>query len=164
MPRPINKTQLLEVAHKEYRKFEMYLSSLSPEQMKAGNTPQKSVKDVLAHLYEWQQMFFAWYEIGLRGEKPAVPAPGFNWGQLPALNQAIYEKYENMPLDDVLMMFRASHAQSIQFIENLSDGELATPGLYPWMNRNTLLAYLNSTTGSHYLWALKEIKKSLING
>lgn len=163
MPRPLNKTQLLAVAHKEFHKLETYLSSLSPEQMKASNAPQKSVKDILAHLYEWQQMFFIWYAAGLRAEMPDVPAPGYKWSQLPALNQAIYEKYNHLSLDDALTWFRASHAKTMQFIESLSDGELTTPGLYPWMNRNTLLANLNSTTGSHYVWAVKEIKKFLIN-
>ncbi len=163
MPRPLNKTQLLEVAQKQYQKLETYLSSLSPEQMAAKNAPQKSVKDILMHLYEWQQMFFVWYETGLRGENPAVPAPGYKWSQLPALNQAIYEKYEHLSIEDALVMFRTSHAKSIQFIESLSDSELTTPGLYPWMNHNKLVAYLNSTTGSHYIWAMKEIKKFLIN-
>jgi hypothetical protein len=159
MARPTNKTQLLDKARKEYDKLETYLSNLAPEQIAAENAPQKSLRDILAHLYEWQSMFFGWYEGGLRGETPAVPATGYNWGQLPALNQVIYEKYKHLSLDETLLMFRASHQKTIKFIEGLSDEELTIPGLYPWMNRNTLLAYLNSTTGSHYVWAVKEAKK-----
>ena len=161
MPRPLNKTQLLEVSQKEYRKLETYLATLTPEQMTTANPPDWSVKDILAHLYEWQLMFFTWYATGLSGETPAVPAPGYNWGQLPALNQAIYEKYHSLPLDEVLSMLRASQQKTVKFIEELSDNDLTTPGLYPWMNKNTLMAYLNSITAAHFVWALKESKKTI---
>lgn len=36
-----------------------------------------SVKDILGHLIEWQQMNFDWYDAGVRGEKPPMPAPGY---------------------------------------------------------------------------------------
>jgi hypothetical protein len=63
--------------------------------------------------------------------------------------------------DDVLALFRESHRKTTQFIENLPDADLTAPGLYAWMNQNTLLAYLNSTTAAHYTWAIKDSKKVL---
>jgi hypothetical protein len=66
-----------------------------------------------------------------------------------------------LPLDKVLTMFRESHQKTVQFIETLPDADLTAPGLYAWMNQNTLMAYLNSTTAAHYVWALKEAKKAL---
>ena len=62
-------------------------------------------------------------------------------------------------LAEVLELYRSSHKETVNFIETLSEKELTTPGLYPWMNKNSLLAYLNSASGSHSRWALKEIKK-----
>ena len=161
MPRPLNKTQLLEISQKEYDKFEDFLATLTLDQMTTANPPEWSVKDIIAHLYEWQQMFFTWYETGLHGQTPAVPAPGYNWGQLPALNQAIYEKYHDLPLEEVLSMFRASQQKTVKFIEEISDADLTTPGIYPWMNKNALMAYLNSITVAHFVWALKESKKAI---
>jgi hypothetical protein len=120
-----------------------------------------SVKDVLAHLYEWQQMFFRWYAAGLRGETPAVPTEGFKWNQLPDLNQQIYETYLDRPLEDILDCFHASHRETIALIEALSDEALTTLGLYPWMNKNTLMAYLAANTSSHYQWAYKELRKGI---
>lgn len=162
MSRPLNKAQLLAAAQKEYTVLEKFITSLTPEQLAFSAAPSAwAVKDVLAHLYEWQQMLFTWYETGLRGEVPAVPAPGYKWSQLPALNQAIYEKYSDLTAEKTLALFRESHQKTIQFIEALSDNDLSTPGLYAWMNQNTLLAYLNSTSAAHYVWALKEAKKAL---
>jgi hypothetical protein len=162
MSRPLNKTQLLAAIQKEYSALEKFLAPLTAERLAHVPTPGAwAVKDILAHLYEWQQMFFTWYETGLRGEMPALPAPGYKWNQLPALNQHIYEKYRGLTPEQVLAQFRESHQKTIQFIENLSDADLTAPGLYAWMNQNTLMAYLNSTTAAHYVWALKEARKAL---
>jgi hypothetical protein len=162
MSRPLNKTQLLESIQKQYAILEKFLVPLTTEQMAFSSAPGAwALKDILAHLYEWQQMFFRWYEAGLRGEMPEVPAPGYKWNQLPALNQSIYEKYRDLTPEQALALFRESHQKTIEFIENLPDTDLAVPGLYPWMNKNTLMAYLNANTAAHYAWALKDAKKAL---
>lgn len=162
MSRPLNKPQLFAAIDKEYSALEKFLAPLTPEQMAFAPAPGAwAVKDIVAHLYEWQQMFFKWYEGGQRGENPAVPAPGYKWSQLPALNQAIYEKYQPLTPQQALGMFRESHQKTVQFIETLPETDLTTPGLYKWMNQNTLMAYLNSVTAAHYVWALKDAKKVL---
>jgi len=161
MSRPLDKAQLLAAIQQDYSALEKYLATRTPEQMAFTPAPGAwSIQDILAHLYEWQQMFFTWYETGLRGEMPPVPAPGFKWSQLPALNQAIYETYRNLAPEKALALFRESHQKTVQFIESLPKTDLTTPGLYRWMNQNTLLAYLNANTASHYRWALKECKKA----
>ena len=162
MSRPLNKTQLLLGVEKEYNALEKCLATLAPEQMAFANKPGAwALKDILTHLYEWQEMLFTWYETGLRGEVPAVPASGYKWSQLPALNQCIYEKHCHLAPEQALSLFRESHQKTLQFITALSDSDLITPGLYTWMNQNTLMAYLNSTTAAHYVWALKEARKVL---
>lgn len=162
MSRPFNKPQLLAAIDKEYNALEKFLASLTPEQMAFAPAPgARAIKDVLAHLYEWQQMFFRWYEAGRCGENPSVPASGYKWSQLPALNQAIYEKYQPLTSQQALGMFRESHQKTVRFIEALPKTDLTTPGLYTWMNQNTLMAYLNSVTAAHYVWAVKDAKKAL---
>jgi hypothetical protein len=163
MPRPVNKTELLDESKKEYEALEKFLSNLTPDQMTQTHAlGEWSVKDVLAHLYEWQQMFFRWYEAGLRGEMPAIPAEGYKWNQLPALNQAIYERYQDYPLADILNNLQASHQKTIALIESLSEDALFAKGLYPWMNDNRLASYLTANTGSHYRWARTEMRKHVM--
>jgi hypothetical protein len=69
-----------------------------------GIVGEWSVKDVLAHLYEWEQMVLRWLAAGKRGETPEVPAEGYKWNQLPALNEEIWLKYKDLPLDEILSM------------------------------------------------------------
>jgi hypothetical protein len=162
MPRPHTKTQLIIESQQEYEALESLLAALTPEQMiQVGALGDWSPKDVLAHLYEWQQMLLRWYAAGLRGETPPIPAEGFKWSQLPALNQHIYAQYQDWPLEQVLEAFRTSHRKTVELIQGLSEADLTTPGLYPWMNQNMLIAYITANTGSHYRWARTEMRKNL---
>lgn len=162
MPRATNKADLLAAIDKERRALEQTLQTLTPEQMCApGLMGEWAAKDILSHLIEWEQMLLGWHRTGSKGEKPAVPAPGYKWSQMPELNQAIFEKYRQRPLDEVMQHFDASFKEILGVIQGLSDEELFTPGRYAWTNKNTLGTYFVSATSSHYLWARKEIRKGL---
>lgn len=162
MPRPTNKIALLAAIDKERGALEALLETLTPEQMVAPDVVGAwSVKDVLAHLVEWEQMALGWYRAGLRGEIPAMPAPGYKWNQTPQLNQMIYEKHRDRPLDEVLADFQRSHAEIVEVIKGLSDETLFTPGKVAWTRKNTMGTYFVSATSSHYLWARNHIRKGL---
>jgi len=160
MPKPINKQQLLDEAQKKYEALERQFASLTPEEMVRPEVIGTwSIKDILAHLLEWQKMLLDWYEAELRGETPAVPAEGYNWSQLPALNQAIYERCRDTALDDVRSQLDASHKHMLEVVASLSEEELFTPGRYAWIGINTLASYVDSCAGDHYRWALTGIRR-----
>jgi uncharacterized protein (TIGR03083 family) len=160
MPRPTTKALLLSESGKERTALDAYLAELSPEQMlQAGIVGEWTVKDVLAHLYEWEQMVLGWLAAGQRGETPYVPAEGYNWGQLPALNEEIRRKHQVRSLEEVLALYRESYREITEAMQGLPEETLFTRGLYPWMNKNALAAYFTSATGSHYRWARKELRK-----
>jgi len=80
MPRPTTKNQLLETIEIERKALEKFLAELSPAQMiEPGVVGERSVKDVLAHLIEWEHMVLSWHVAGLQGKAPMTPAEGFNW-------------------------------------------------------------------------------------
>lgn len=160
MARPTNKEDLLIAIEKERDALETYLETLTLEQMIDPNTVGEwSVKDVLAHLIEWEQMCLGWYNAGLRGEVPSLPAPGFKWNMTPQLNQQIFEKWEKRPLTEITKQFHASHHEILAVIKGLSNEKLFTSGHYAWTKKNTLGTYMVSATSSHYLWARREIRK-----
>lgn len=160
MPRPTSKPDLLMAIERERGKLDAVLETVAPERRVApGVVGEWSVKDVLAHLLEWEQMALGWYRTGLRGEVPAVPAPGYKWNQLPQLNRAIFEKHRDRPLDEVLAAFRASRQEILGVIEALSDEDLFTAGRFAWTQRNTLGTYFVSATSSHDLWARTRIAR-----
>jgi len=162
MPRPTTKKQLLETIEIEQKALEQLLAGLSPAQMTQPRVVgQWSVKDVLAHLLEWQHMVLNWHAAGLKGKVPAIPAEGLNWSQIPQLNQQIYEKHCNRALADIQREFKSSHKKMLSTIESLSEDDLFTRGRYAWTKTSTLGSYFISSTSSHYLWARTNIKKGL---
>lgn len=162
MPKPTTKQALLEETKTERAALEKLLATLTPHQMtQPGVMGEWSVKDVLAHLIEWEQMFLGWYAAGMRGEKPPTPAEGYNWGQLPALNKAIYKKHRERSLEDVFQQFQASYQQTLALVESLPGDDLFVRGLYSWMNQNNLAAYIHANGGAHYKWARDGIRKGL---
>jgi hypothetical protein len=155
----LNKVLVLERIQTERRRLETSLKGLSREQMEtAGVVGDWSVKDVLAHLVEWEQMFVGWYQAGLHGEVPQVPAPGISWGELDRLNQQIYAKHRDRDLDKILEEFRASYDKALATIQEMSEAEMFTPCQYTWLGEGSLVGYILANSANHYRWAKDKIR------
>lgn len=162
MPKPTTKEALLKDIQKEHKALEKFLAELTPQQMvQPGAIAEWSVKDVLAHLAEWEQLLLVWHQAGLRGEIPPLPAPGYNWGKMDDLNQEIFEKYRNWSLESVLDYFRRSYSQVLEAVQAMAEDALFTPGRYAWTKKNTLADYVVPCTSEHYDWAREEMLKRL---
>lgn len=162
MPRPTTKEQLLKEIEKERGALEEFMSTLTPDDLTRPNALGSwSVKDVMGHLVEWEQMFLGWYKAGLKGKIVEKPASGFKWNQLPQLNQQIYEKYCALPLTDVQKKFRASYRQIMKTIESLSEDDLFKSGRFAWTEKHPMVAFILPNTSSHYRWARTEIQKGM---
>ncbi len=162
MPRPTTKEQLLTAMQSEHTALEKILRPLTPEQMThQSDVIHWAIKDILAHLFAWEQMCLGWYKVGLLGEVPILPAEGFNWRQIPALNKQIYENYHDQPLEEIMKQFQASYQQMLETVKGISEVDLFKSGRYAWTKENIMATYFISATSSHYNWAKKEIKKCL---
>ena len=162
MPKPTTKTQIIETAQKERAALEELLAALTPEQMMKPNViGEWAVKDLLAHLFEWEGMVMEWYAEGVKGKIPAVPSEEYNWGKLSQLNHAIYLKHRDRSLADIQKDFKSSYKKIMKTIESIPEKELFTRGQYSWTRNNLLGAYFVSATSSHYRWARTEIRKKI---
>ncbi len=163
MPRSTNKEDLVTAAQKEHDALDKVLEALDPTQMDyiSPDIEHWGMKDIQAHLTAWEQMCLGWYHAGVAGENPPLPAAGYNWRAIPALNKEIYEKYRERPLAEVLQAYRDSYQEILQTIQAIDEAEMFTPSRYAWTRKNAMGTYFVSATGSHYVWAKKEIRKCL---
>jgi len=120
-----------------------------------------TVSDLVAHLAEWQRMFLIWYEDGLGGTTPEMPAPDYKWSETPRLNRAIWEKHRSRSLAAVMNDFESGYSRIIQLVESLSPEQLLMPGQFEWTGKHPLTTYLGPNTASHYRFAIKAIKRWL---
>jgi len=162
MGRRLPKAELLKAIGQERSALDKTLAQLTARQMtRAGVTKGGwSVKDILAHLLEWQQMNLDWYAAGLRGETVYIPAKGYTLRDLPRLNQMIYRKHHRRSLKSVIEDFEEHHNKTIALIDSLSDADLTSLGRYSWTGPSwTLSDYLRASTAAHYLWARQLIQR-----
>jgi hypothetical protein len=162
MGKRLRKRALLAEIQRERAALDGALALVDPRLMTAAGVTRGgwSVKDILAHLVEWQRMNLDWYAAGVRGEKPAMPAPGYTLRELPRLNAMIQRKYHRRSLRSVLNGYRTFHDRVVSLIETLPDDELVTLGRYSWTGPSwTLSDYLRASTAAHYLWARTRIRR-----
>lgn len=165
MPKPTTREEILKETYLEREKLEALLQTIPADVFESKKvTGEWTAKDVISHLIAWEQMVILWVKSGYEGKTIPVPAEGFKWSELPALNDKIYREHKDDPADEVLARFGQSYREILELLSSISEEDLFTPGLHKWQNKNMLSAYFKSSMSSHYLWARKEITKGLKEG
>ena len=163
MPRPKTKDELLKLSKANCDKLLTMISDMDADDQTREFPPgtmNRNVRDVLGHLHHWHLMMLSWYEQGMAGIKPAMPENGYTWKTVPELNRKIWEKYGEVPLEEILNKFERSHREVMDLIEKHTDEELFEKKRYKWTGSTSLGAYLISATSSHYDWAIKLLRKA----
>ena len=164
MPRPKNKIELIEQSQLSFNELIEYIDNLEHQEL-AKSFPERflnrNVKDVLAHLHHWHLLMISWYNEGMAGMKPSMPAKDYKWRDLPALNKSIQEKYERDRLSEVRKILNTSFGEIQEIIDHHTDEDLFAKKRFNWTGTTSLGAYLISCSSSHYIWAKKLIKKCL---
>lgn len=163
MSRPTNKNDLLLLSQQNFDALIDFVASI-PDSLRQNEFPEgtmnRNIRDVLAHLHHWHLMFLDWYVVGMKGQKPDIPAKGYTWKTTPELNLKIRNDYQRTDLEEVIIKLKLSFQEVRKIIDKHSDDELFEKGKYTWTGTTSLGAYLVSATTSHYDWALKLIKKA----
>ena len=164
MPRPKTKEELISLSNENYKKLISFVEALDPIDQHSAfplDLMNRNIRDVLGHLHYWHLMMVQWYQTGMSGKKPSMPAEGYTWKDVPVLNKEIWTKCQDISLEDTREMLAKSFAEVQLLIQQHSNTELFEKKKYPWTGSTSLGAYLISATSSHYDWALKLMKKAL---
>jgi hypothetical protein len=165
MPKPNNKEELQQFSQKKFDDLNEFINALSEEQQHRTfpeGTMNRNIRDVLAHLHHWHLMFLDWYEIGMKGEKPTMPAAGYTWKDTPQLNQKIWENCQQTTLIAIRNAFEKSHQDVQNIITKHPEDELFEKKKFHWTGSTSLAAYLISATSSHYDWAMRVVRKAML--
>jgi hypothetical protein len=158
MPHVRDKSHILQRINTERRRLEQNLDRLtSDEMLQPGVVKGWSVKDVLAHLYDWEARLSVWLEAARRGEAAGCPDPEFTWRQIDQLNERIYLTHRDQPLDSVLQAFHETHRQFIQLVEAMPEDEMLTPAYYPFTGKASIFDWLHGFA-AHDLWGKTKIR------
>lgn len=171
MARPTTKEDLIASSNNLYKQLNDFIGSMSENELTQpfdfsadGKKKElhwkrdKNLRDVLIHLYEWQQLLLNWVNSNTKGKlAPFLPLP-YNWRTYSELNIVFYEKHQGTALNEAIMLFEKSHEEVMNLATSFTNDELFSKGRYDWVGGSTLGSYFVSATASHYDWALKKLK------
>ncbi len=176
MGRPTTKTDLINAATINYDNMNVLISKLTETEL---STPfdfsedekkteahwkrDKNLRDILIHLYEWQQLLLTWIQANENGEnKSFIPEP-YNWKTYGDMNVEFWRKHQSTSLEQAVELLKKTHKDVLSLAETFSNEELFSKGVYKWVGGSTLGSYFVSATASHYEWAMKKMKAHMKN-
>lgn len=162
MSRPKTKGELINASSANFKNLGVYIENLEANILSQNFETaglNQNIRDVISHLYHWHKLFLQWYSEGMNGQKPEMPAKGYKWKDVPALNKKIWSIYQDNTLEEVVSLLEGSHNEIYKIIEQHTDRELFEKQKYAWTGSTSLGSYLISASSSHYAWALKYIRK-----
>lgn len=139
MPRPKTKEELVLASKENYEKLKRFISQLSedelqtpfdfsrdPKKKEAHWKRDKNLRDVLIHLYEWQQLLLTWVHSNQEGhERSFLPEP-YNWKTYEEMNVAFWKKHQKTSLEEATRLLEQSHRKVLELIEVFINDELFT--------------------------------------
>lgn len=159
MPPEKTKKNVIDKLETERRRLEQNLASLTPEDMLLpGVVGEWSVKDVLAHLADWEAHMPLWVDAARKGDPVGEIEEGLSWKQFDDFNQRIYLRHRDQPLDDVLAYFRSTHEGFMKMVEDMPEEEMLERGRYSFIGKGAVYDWLSAYAG-HDLWAKTHIRK-----
>ena len=159
MPPEKTKALVIEKLTTDRKRLEQNLSRLTPEEMVLpGVVGSWSVKDVLAHLADWEAHMPAWVQAARTGDPVAQIEEGLKWGEFDAFNQRIYARHRDQTLEEVLAYFHQVHQKFMEMVAAMPDEELLQRGRYGFIGNRAVYDWLSQYAG-HDRWAKTKIRK-----
>jgi len=116
---------LLSSMHVARGELEAFIAGTPPEQLIRPRKDGWSLKDHLFHLAIWDR-----YLIAILERQPRLPAVGIDTDPLAMTDHAnsiFQERGKNIPLNQVLTLFRANRGRIIDLVQKLNDADLDRP-------------------------------------
>lgn len=148
---PGTRQELLKIMVKERLHWEAVIGELSEDQyLEPGVADRLSVKDLLAHMIDWEQRMLQWINESFSGIIPQRPAPGMTWDDLDKLNEQTYLDNKDRLLDEVLTASRESYSRALDVILNMTDEDLFDGSRFAWREGDPLWHMVAANTWWHY--------------
>jgi hypothetical protein len=149
------KEHILTALREQFSRWEELLASLSEEQITAPHFDLNwSIKDVMAHLWAWQQISIARMEAGVLDREPELPRwvakLREDWEEDPdQTNASVYETYHARPWPEVHQKWRDGFLRLLEVGELISERDLLDAERHPWLEGYSLAFILVASYDHH---------------
>jgi len=121
-----------------------------------------NLRDLLMHIYEWQQLQTMFVDNIRKGEpKDFIPDPyRKNYKEMDRVN---WERHQSVTLDEAIALLASTHEEMIRLIGTFSNEELFNKKVFKVTYTTTMGAYFACVTTQSYAKAVKSLKSHLKN-
>lgn len=149
------KNHILIALKEEFNHWEELLASLNSDQISVLRVlGEWSTKDVINHLWVWQQISIARMEAATLNREPEFP----KWvAELQAdwednadqTNAQIHETYHKLPWSKAYQNWRKGFLQLLESGEKIPEKDLLDSSRYPWLDGSSLAGILLASYDHH---------------
>ena len=147
---PPTKTELLENIRTARAKLEALIAPLTETEMTIPSVQEAwTVKDILAHLTNWERLTMARLHSSATGESLNIP-PIKTDADIDWINTQVYAENIIRPLDEVLADFHEAHRELMEKVQAYDEAFLLGPNLAPWSEGSPVWVLVAANTYQHY--------------
>ena len=160
------KEHILAALREQFDQWEELLMSLSEEELTAPQFDLDwSIKDVIAHLWAWQQISIARMEAGVHDSQPDYPgwilSIGKDWEEDANLVNALtFDANHEKPWSEVYQNWRTGYLQFLDSGNKIPERTLLDSDKYSWL-KGYSLAFILVASYDHHQEHLEKLHKWL---
>jgi hypothetical protein len=149
------KDHILTALKEQFGRWEELLASMSDEQITAPRFDHNwSIKDVVAHLWGWQQISIARMQAAALNRELEYPRwvaeLGEDWEEnVNQTNAWIYKTYHERSWRTVQQNWREGFLRFLELAEGIPERDLLDGGRYPWLEGYSLANILLASYDHH---------------
>ena len=149
------KEHILAALREQFDRWEELLASMSEEEVIAPHFDYDwSIKDVMAHLWAWQQISIARMESGLLDREPEYPkwivSLGEEWEEdADRVNALTYETNHEKPWSEIYQNWKNGFLRFLELGKEISERDLLDGDRYKWLKGYSLAFILVASYDHH---------------
>jgi hypothetical protein len=157
------KEHILAALREQFDSWEELLAGMDEEQITAPHFDYEwSIKDVMAHLWAWQQISIARMEGGLQDREPDFPKwiteLGEDWeDNADKVNALTFERNHHKPWTEIKRNWKDGFLHFLELGNKLSERDLLDGDRYAWLKGYSLAFILVASYDHHQ----EHLEKSL---
>ena len=150
-----SKQEINSRLQKVFDEWQKLLACLNEEQVSAPVVPSRwTIKDIVAHMWAWQQATVARAEAALLGTDPDYPGWWHLMGPDPEedvdrTNAYLYQLNREKPWTRVRTDWNAQFSRYLELSRQIPEEDLLAAGKYHWMGGYPLMASAMGTLNHH---------------
>lgn len=148
---PKSKQEIIDYVENERRQLDAVIASLTESQLLTpGIEGNRNVKDLIAHMTDWEQRMVRWVNESFSGIVPQRPAPGMTWDDLDKLNEQTYLANKDKTPAEVLSASSNSYAQALEVVKKMTEQDLLDGSRFAWRDGDPMWHMVAANTWWHY--------------